>query len=158
MRKILALASLGLLAATASAQCATYSVSGSGSAGGSLTFSFNGSAAGAFVFGVIGQTEGSLPINLGMLGSLTLGITDPQAILPIGIANAQGDASLTLSIPSNVPNPGSTNLKSQGVSLGVSGLPTGGGGGPGGGPGGGGMPNLGFSWCTSNVVSFTLGS
>jgi hypothetical protein len=91
-----------------------------------------------------------------MLGSFTLGITDPQAILPIGVANAQGDASLTLSIPSNVPNPGSVNLKSQGVSLGVSGLPTGGPGG--GGPGGGGMPNLGFSWCTSNVVSFTLGS
>jgi hypothetical protein len=155
MRKILALASLGLLAATASAQCATYSVSGSGSSGGSLTFSFNGSASGAYVFAVIGQTEGSLPINLGMLGSLTLGITDPTAVLPIGIANAQGDASLTLNIPANAPSTGVVNLKSQGVSLGVSGLPTGG---PGGGPGGGGMPNLGFSWCTSNVVSFTLGS
>lgn len=156
MRKLLAFASLALLAATASAQCATYSVSGSGSAGGTLTFSFNGSTAGAYCFAVIGQTQGSLPINLGMLGSLTLGITDPSAILPIGVANAQGDASFSLSIPSNVPNPGSTTLKSQGVSLSYTASLPGGGGGPGG--GGPNLPNLGFTWCTSNVVSFTIGS
>jgi hypothetical protein len=157
LTKALLAASLGLLAVGANAQCATLSTSGSGAPGTTLSFNLDGTTPNAFAWLVVGDTQGSTPINLGSLGSVTLGIALPATIAPMGWTDTSGNASLSLTVPS-VPGL-SVDLFAQGVTLGVT-IPTlpGGGGPGGGGPGGGGIPTIGFTLCASNVVAFHLGS
>lgn len=146
LAKFLLASSLLGLAATASAQC-SLTVTGTGAPGTTVTFAIDGSSPGAFAFLAIGDTQGTTAINLGALGTLTLGLTFPFTALPVGMTNLQGDATLALDIPAGAQ--GSLDLFAQGVTLGVS-LP-----GPGG-PGGPGLPGL--TWCTTNVAAFHIGS
>lgn len=140
--KLLVASTLLGLVAQASAQC-SLSVTGSGAPGSTLAFALDGSTAGAFCFLAIGETQGTTTINLGPLGTLTLGLAFPFAPVPIGVANAQGDVSFSLNVPSGLTT--GIDLFGQGITLGIS-MP---------GPGGGGPPSL--SFCTTNVVSFHVG-
>ena len=81
---------LGLLAANASAQCATLTVTGTGAPGTSLTFNVDGTAVHAFALLAVGETQGTTTIPLGQLGSLTLGLATPFIPLPLGFTNASG--------------------------------------------------------------------
>lgn len=136
----------GLAAASLSAQCASLAVTGTGAPGTSLVFTIDGTAAGALAALAIGDTLGTTTIPLGALGSLTLGLAQPFVPVPMGTTDANGDASLTIAVPGATTL--GVDLHGQGVTMSFS-LP-----GPG--PGGPGLPTLTF--CTTNVVSFHVGS
>lgn len=131
------------LAATAHAQCSTLSITGTGAPGTSLTVSIDGTAAGAIAFLVVGETQGTTPVDLGQLGSFTLGLAAPFVPLPIGMTNAAGDASLSIPVPASFP--GSLDLFAQGLTLAFS-------------MGSGTPPTFSFAWCASNVGTLHAGS
>jgi hypothetical protein len=139
----LSIAALG--GAVSAQQCATLGVTGTGAPGTTLTFSLDGSTPNAFAFLVVGAAQGSLAVDLGPIGSLTLGVL-PDFILPLGATDLAGDASLAANVPP-APVPGQ-DLFGQGVTLGFT-LPT---------VPPTGIPNLAWTLCVSNVVSFHYGS
>ena len=134
--RIFPLIAASLLAAAATAQCATLTVTGSGAPGGSLTISLD-AAPRALAFLAVGETAGTTTINLGPV-SFDLGLVMPFAPVPLGMTDATGSASLTFAVPANIP---SADVFLQGLSAGLS-LP----------------PNFGLSVCTSNVVALHLGA
>jgi hypothetical protein len=140
-RSLLAI-SAGLFASVASAQsCASLSITGTGAPGTSVTFAVDGTAAGAIAALAISDAAGTTAINLGPLGSLTLGVASPFIPLPLGMTDANGDISRTIQIPNgNIPG---VDLVGQGVTIAFT-------------LNGPGLPTLTF--CTTNVVSFHLGS
>ena len=143
LRSTLYVASLACLAATASAQsCATLGITGTGAPGTNLSVSVDGPAGPAIVFLVAGQQQGTLSFNLGPLGTLDLGLADVALVLPLGMADAQGDVSRSIPIPANLPSTISMDVFGQSVGLGFSFQP---------------LPPT-FSLCTSNVVGFHIGS
>ena len=139
---VLSLAAVG--GAVSAQQCATLAVTGTGAPGTTMTFSIDGSAANAFAFLVVGQAQGTLAVDLGPIGSLTLGVL-PDFILPLGMTNLAGDVSLAAEVP-NVQVPGQ-DLFGQGVTLGFT-LPT---------MPPTGIPNLAWTLCASNVLGFHFG-
>ena len=143
LRSTLFVTSLACLAATASAQsCATLAITGTGAPGTSLNVSVDGPAGPAIVFLVAGEQQGSLSFNLGPLGTLNLGLADVALVLPLGMADAQGDVSRAIPIPAGLPATISVDVFGQSVGLGWSFQP---------------LPPT-FSLCTSNVVGFHIGS
>lgn len=132
---------LGLLAANASAQCSTLTVTGTGAPGTSLTFDLNGTDVHAFALLAVGQTQGTTTIQLGPLGSLTLGLATPFIPLPLGFTNASGDISRSISIPSSATY--GFDLFGQGVTALYSFQPT--------------SPYISVTFCASNVVGFHVG-
>lgn len=144
LRSVCIAASTLLLAVAASAQCSTLTSSGTGAPGTTITLSLDGTAANAIAFLVVGETQGSTPVDLGMLGSFTLGLAAPFTPLPIGVTNASGDVSRGIPVPAGFP--GSLDLFAQGVTLSID---------VGTGPG---LPQIAFAWCVSNVVAFHAGS
>ncbi len=89
-----------LFAAPLAAQnCSDLSVTGDGSPGTNLTISVTGSAADAFTFLAVGQDTGTTTVNLGPLLSFDLGIASPLVPLPLGVADANGDVSISLDLP-----------------------------------------------------------
>ena len=126
------------LAAMASAQtCATLTVTGSGAPGTDLTFALNGAANSPALL-AIGDTAGTTTFNFGPLGSLTLGLAQPFVPLPLGLTDASGNVSRTVSIPAGLP---AADLFGQGLTVTFT-LP----------------PTLGLSFCTSNVAAFHVGT
>jgi hypothetical protein len=147
LTQILFTTSLGLLAATAQAQCSTLAVTGTGLPGTTLTVAVDGPAAThGIVFLLVGAAQGSTTINLGPAASLTLGLADPFLPVPLGMADASGDITRSLDVPSGLTM--GVDVFGQSLTLGFSfSLPT-----------GGGMPSFGVSTCTSNVVPFHVGA
>lgn len=139
LRSVLVLATL---AAAASAQCSSLTVTGSGAPGTTLTVALDGTSPNAFAFLVLGNTQGTTTINFGALGTLTLGLAAPFTPAPIGMTNLQGDVSMTIQVPSNLPV-GGVDLFAQGVTLGLQFTPP--------------TPPS-FSFCASNVAGFHIGN
>lgn len=140
LRSIVVLASL---VAAASAQCSTLSVTGSGAPGTTLQVALDGNSPNAIAWLVLGEAQGTTAINLGPLGTLTLGLAAPFTPAPMGTTNLLGDAALTINVPTALPTTG-LDLFAQGVTLGFTFTPG---------------PNpFGFNWCASNVVGFHIGN
>lgn len=138
MRFLFSALLLATVAATVSAQnCATLTVTGSGAPGTDVVFALSGDATSP-AFLAIGNTTGTTVFNFGPLGSLTLDLDHPFAIVPLGFTNASGEAGRTVHIPPNFP---SADLFAQGVT--ISWTPP---------------PHLTLSFCTSNVVAFHIGA
>ncbi len=144
-KSLLAL-SLGLLATSASAQCSALTVTGTGLPGTTLQVDVDGTTAGEMAFLLVGAAQGTTTLNLGMMGSLTLGLATPFLPLPLGMTNATGDVSRSFAVPSAATM--GLDVFGQGLTIGFSFTP----------PTGGGMPSFGFSTCTSNVVPFHVGA
>lgn len=143
--KFLTLACLGLLAVGASAQCANLTVTGTGAPGTALQFDLDGTTPHAFAVLLVGDTTGTTTVNLGPIGSLTLGLDMPFVPVPFGLTDANGDRSRTFNVPSTATM--GFDLYGQAVTVGVSITM----------PPGGGMPSLTWTTCASNVASFHLG-
>ena len=103
-----------------------------------MTFALSGAPPSSLALMVVGPTTGTTTITLGLL-SFDLGLAQPFAVLPLGMTDAAGTASLSLPIP-NAPLP-PLALNAQAVTLGFS--------------FGGGPPSL--TACTSDVAAFTVG-
>ena len=140
LTKSIVAACFGLLVANASAQCATLAVTGTGAPGTSLQFQFDGSANPALVILAVSQTQGTTTY-----GPITLGLATPILPIPIGFANATGDVTRSISVPSTATL--SLDLFAQGLSAAwtftMPGPTT---------PGG-----FSVSFCASNVVPFHVG-
>jgi hypothetical protein len=142
MRKHLLLAAS--FAVAAPAQCATLTVTGTGAPGTSLTLTIDGTAANQFAFLAVGQTQGSSTLPLGPFGTLTLGLAQPWAPVPVGQTDASGNAAIIVTVPPMVPS--TLALFGQGLTLGFTiGTP---------GPG---QPPFSLTTCTTNVAAFSIG-
>ncbi|HEX6810140.1 MAG TPA: hypothetical protein VF384_00830 [Planctomycetota bacterium] len=125
--------------------CADLAVGGTGAPGTNLTFSLTGADPNAFAWLVIGAVPGTTVINIGPLGTLTLGLVDPFIPHPIGQTDASGDASGSIFVPPGLPF--SLDLLAQGFSWYVDvqhGPP--------------GPATVSFVFCTSGVESFHIGN
>ena len=143
--KSIVAACLGLLAANATAQCATLTVTGTGAPGTALQFQFDGTANPAFVLLLVGQTQGTTTVPLGPFGSLTLGLATPFIPVPLGFTDASGDVSRSINVPSATTL--SLDLFAQGVSTAWVFTP----------PSPPTPPSLSLTFCASNVAGFHLG-
>lgn len=129
---------LGALAATASAQsCSTLAVTGTGAPGTNLTFTLTGQPTGSFGLLFIGDTTGSTSLPFGNLATLELGLAQP--FIPVPLMTRPTGTSLTIRVPNQVTSM-SLFAQGTGVSLDIAGT----------------TPTL--SFCTSNVVPFSVGS
>jgi len=147
LRNALFALSIAAIGGAVSAQnCATLAVTGNGAPGTTLSFSIDGSAANAFAFLVVGQAQGTLAVDLGPIGSLTLGVL-PDFILPLGMTDLAGDVTLAAEVP-NMPSIPGQDLFGQGVTLGFT-LPT---------LPPTGIPNFAWTLCASNVLGFHFGA
>lgn len=135
MRTLL-IASILSLASVASAQCGTLAITGAGTAGTTLSIAVTGTAPSGLVALVVGQTTGTTAINLGPL-SLTLGLAQPFLPVPLGRADANGDVSVSFTIPNGVSQ--QIQLNAQSATFGFT------------------MRPFSITACASNVVAFTIG-
>src|SRR5262245_51958936 len=83
--------------------CADLAVGGTGAPGTNLTFSLTGADPGAHAWLVIGATQGTTVINIGPIGTLTLGLVEPFIPHPIGQTDDLGNASGTIHVPPGTP-------------------------------------------------------
>jgi hypothetical protein len=127
-----------LLAAAATAQCGTLTATG-GAPGTNLDLALHGDAH-AFAIIAFGQTAGTTTINFGTIATLTLDLAMPFAPVPIGMTDANGDASRSIRIPATLPG---QDLVLQGLTASFSFTPP---------------MTVGLTFCTSNVVSVHVGS
>lgn len=135
MRILLGIAVLAL-STFATAQCGTLAVTGPGTAGTTLTVAVSGTNAGNLVALVAGQTTGTTAIAFGPL-NLTLGLAQPFFPVPIGIADANGDVSVSFTVPSQITQ--QVALNAQAATLGLT------------------LRPFALTACASNVVAFTIG-
>jgi len=131
--------SLVLAAGAAQAQCGNLTASGSGAPGTAVDLAVTGSTANAPVLCVIGDTLGVTTIQIGSLTTLELGLETPFIPVPMGLSDGNGDASLSINVPSTTTM--GLDLHGQAVAIDF-----------GFGPGG---ISLGF--CVSNTASFHVG-
>jgi hypothetical protein len=137
MRKLLSLLAGAVLAAAVQAQaCSTLTITGSGAAGSDLTFALQGDPS-ALGLLAVGETTGSTTIHFGPIATLDLGLAQPFILLPIGRTDQNGDVTLTVTLPNNVP---SLDLNGQGMTVTFSFRP------------------LSIAFCTSDVVAFHIGT
>ncbi len=142
MKALLAPALLlaGLLAAPTTAQsCSDLTISGSGAPGGTLTFDLTGADANALALMAVGDTTGSTTVSNPLL-TVTIGLASPFGIVPLGMTDGNGDASLSVTMPT-APIP-LTTLHAQAMTVAFS--------------FGSGRPSL--DACTSDVEQFQIGS
>lgn len=83
------------------AQCGTLTVTGSINLGQTITIDVSGAAAGSFVAIAAGDA-GSSTIHFGMT-SITLGVASPFILVPIGMTDAAGHVSVSVTVPANLP-------------------------------------------------------
>lgn len=135
----LAIAALIATSTFATAQnCSTLAVTGSGAPGTTLTLALTGGDPNTLAMVALGASTGSTQIGFGPLGSLSLGIAQPQGLIPLGRTDANGDATLSIKLP-NATLPTLT-LYGQAITATLqAGRP----------------PQLAF--CTSNVEMFMIG-
>ena len=124
MRNLL-LASVFSLASIASAQCGTLAITGAGTVGTTLTVAVTGTSA-----------NGTTAINLGPL-SLTLGLAQPFFPLPLGTADANGNASVSFLVPAGITR--QVQLNAQAATFAFT------------------LRPFAIAACASNVVGFTIG-
>ena len=132
-------AAIFCLPAVAGTECADLSVTTTPDPGGTtqdVTLAVTGSFDNALTFMAVGQTEGTTTFDF-PLGSLTLGLELPFAIIPIGVTDAAGDLSLSFTTPAGT----GITLFLQSASIDFT-------------IGGGGPPSLDF--CESNVATLDL--
>ncbi|MEO6596696.1 MAG: vanadium-dependent haloperoxidase, partial [Planctomycetota bacterium] len=86
-----------------SAQCGALTVTGTLNPAQIITLTVAGATPLGEAFLLAGSDVGSTFIDLGALGSLTVGLVSPFTLLPIGQTNASGNLSYSFSIPANVP-------------------------------------------------------
>lgn len=131
-----------------SQSCSTLTITGSINAGQTLTIAVAGAGANDPTVLAVSQSLGSTTLNFGPLGSLTLDLASPFLFFPLGTTDGNGDVSLSIAIPGNLP-PGaaipSHDFHCQAVSIGVS-L-----------PGAGGPPLPSLSFCASNTATLHAG-
>lgn len=156
MRKYLVATTLvaALSASLAAQSCSNLTATGNGAPGTSVVLALTGAPANAFTAVAIGDTLGTTTLNIGPLGTLTLGLAQPFVPLPMGLTNAAGEASRTINVPNSPSLPG-IDLYGQAVSM-TWAMQVPGPGNPG--PGGPHASILTLTFCTSNVVSFHLGN
>ena len=123
------------LAGAASAQCATITAANNA---GQVTIDLDGTAPMAFAWIVLGDTQGTTPVNLGSLASFDLGLAAPFYPAPAGLTDMDGDASLSFSVPSTAPT---GTYYVQGLTIGFDIVPG---------------TGLGLDVCVSDVASLTL--
>jgi hypothetical protein len=132
------LATALLLAGVSQAQsCGTLTVTGTGAAGTQLTVAVTGATANGFALIAVAENTGTTTIRLPMSGSLTLGLAAPIIPLPLGRTDANGDASISFTVPSRLTT--AHNLNGQAVTLALS------------------LHPFGISACASNVAAFAVG-
>jgi hypothetical protein len=132
------LATALLLAGVSQAQsCGTLAITGSGAAGTQLTVALTGATANGYALLAVAENTGTTTIQLPMNGSLTLGLATPIIPLPLARTDANGDGSITFTVPSRLTT--ATNLNGQAVTLALS------------------LHPFGISACASNVVAFAVG-
>jgi len=139
MRKtLLTFVTAGLLAGFLQAQttCSTLTIQ-QGDNHSPITFRIQGDPD-ALVGLVIGFDTGSTTVPLGSLGTLQLGIASPYDVQYIGMTNGGGILTYVRPVPANLPG---TDLVAQAFTVPVT------------------DPlQLPLTFCTSNVVSFHVGS
>jgi hypothetical protein len=118
----------------AQATCSTLTVQ-QGQNHAPITFRVQGDP-NALVGLVLGFDKGSTTIPLGTVGTLQLGIASPYDIQYIGMTNGGGILTYVRPVPANLP---STDLVAQAFTVSVT-------------------DQLPLTFCTSNVVSFHVGS
>lgn len=134
--------SLAAITGSVPAQCSTLTITGTGAPGTTLTAHLDGSSAHALAVLVVGSTQGVTPIDLGPLGTLTLGV-EPQFFVPLGLTNAAGDLSRSTSVPDVVPDVPGLDLFGQAATLSCT-LTS--------------VPSIIWTLCASNVVGFHFGN
>lgn len=150
--KLLAILTLSLaLAGMTSAQCSTLAITGSVNFGQSVSIDVTGAPAGSIVLIGASQSLGSTSFSFGPLGGFSLDIAQPLMILPMGMADATGAASLDFTMPAaptgSMPTIPSQTLHCQSVAVSLPSFTSGGG-------LGGGLPTLGF--CVSNTATLQV--
>ena len=137
-------AALFALPATAlEGDCSSLSVS-SATEGKTTTWTIDvtGSIADTLVFAAVGETAGETVFDLGALGSATICLAQPFILAPIGLTDANGDASLSFAVPAG--DPLGIELLAQAAafefSLDLTTVP----------------PTFGLDSCTSNVEALSL--
>ncbi|HEX5054378.1 MAG TPA: hypothetical protein VFZ65_21550 [Planctomycetota bacterium] len=139
LKQLISLLSVGMLATAISAQsCSALTITGAGTPGTTLSINLDGPPAMGFALLAVGSTQGSTAINLGPLGTLNLDLEMPFLPLPLGMTDANGDVSRSFAIPASVSFP-AVSLFGQGVITSFSMMP------------------FGISFCTSDVVAFSVG-
>lgn len=133
MQLLRSVAAALVLGAAATAQCGTLSITQSAAG---LAVSLSATPMSIAVL-AIGETAGTTSIPIGTT-TLELGLLMPFSPFPLGFTDATGSAGGLIRVPPNLPL---TNLFAQGVAVSF-GTP----------------PNFALSFCTSNVVAFTVGS
>ncbi|MFN3240266.1 MAG: hypothetical protein ACE37K_02010 [Planctomycetota bacterium] len=131
---ILAAAALSFVN-VASAQCATVTAANNA---GEISIDLDGSDPMRFAFVVLGDTQGTTPINLGNFASFDLGLAAPFVPAPLGLTDMNGDASLTFTPPTTAP---AGTYYVQGVTVGFDIVPG---------------TGLSLDVCVSDVASFAL--
>ena len=140
-------AGLLVLAASAVAQpCSDLTITGSVNPGNTVTLSVTGAPAGSLTLLGLGES-GTTTIGAGLF-AFTIDLAWPFHILPLGMTDANGEVSVSIEIPSNIPQGviPSMTLDAQAATFGLS-LPT---------PANPGPPSFGV--CVSDVESLVFGS
>jgi hypothetical protein len=120
--------------------CSSLTVGGSGQPASTLTFDLTGAAAQAPALLLIGVHEGTTVMQIGVLGTLSLGLAQPLVPVMMGLTDATGAASLSINVPpGNLPL---VTLFAQAMTVVFT-------------PPSHGPPSLDF--CTSDVESFEFG-
>src|SRR5262245_48444733 len=87
------------LAASAYSQCSLLAVSGTVNPGDTVVVAVAGAAPNSATLLVAGPHPGSTTIDLGPLGSVTIGLAQPFSIVPIGVTNDEGSLSFSSTFP-----------------------------------------------------------
>jgi hypothetical protein len=131
------LASILALAGALQAQnCGTLAINGTGAPGTDETISITGATPNALAIVLVGPTAGTTSLHLGML-SVDLGLAEPFFFLPFARTDANGDGSLTVTVPNGIPQ--QFALNGQGMAIGFTMMP------------------FSITACVTNVVAFTIG-
>lgn len=86
-----------------STSCADLAVTGTGAPGTNLVFNLTGAEPHAHAWAMVGFAEGTTVINIGPLGTLTLGLVEPFIPKPMGQTDNNGDATDTIFVPPGLP-------------------------------------------------------
>ena len=125
--------------------CADLAVTGTGAPGTDLVFNLTGAEPHAHAWTMIGFAEGTTVINIGPLGTLTLGLVEPFIPKPMGHTDANGDATDTIFVPPGLPFSLDMFAQSFSWSVNVQHSP-------------GGPATVSIVFCTSGVEPFHIGS
>jgi hypothetical protein len=119
------------------ATCSTLTVTGSGAPGTPLAFAVEGAAPNAVAGLVLSGARGATAFNLGLFGTLELGLAQPLVIESIGATDPAGNVGVALNVPAGL----SPRIDLFAQAFTVSGSPS--------------SPT--FDFCTTGVAGFGAG-